>query len=243
MVPTFLTPKCRICDDPLLCTPLYKITHIFALDLKPHHLFLSFSRSMGRLYRFTSRSLPRIKSSYSSLDAKSKRPPLETKMGQAPEASVPRSRSRSPSPTRPSSRAPSVPQKLIKLSLADLAIVKHSLGCTTDPESHLIHSTSTLYQPRNLPCGLYRSVLLSRTISQYQYLSSSLIFNLSLVLQVLLGAAITALGSSDTHSIAVTISAATNTVIAGLLALMHNSGLPGRYKSDWNEFEELEWWL
>ncbi len=32
-------------------------------------------------------------------------------------------------------------------------------------------------------------------------------------------------------------------MIAGLLALMHNSGLPDRYKKDWSEFENVEMWI
>jgi hypothetical protein len=31
-----------------------------------------------------------------------------------------------------------------------------------------------------------------------------------------------------------------NTVNAGILALMHNSGLPDRYKNDWVEYEKVE---
>lgn len=45
------------------------------------------------------------------------------------------------------------------------------------------------------------------------------------------------------HGTAVTVLAAANTVNAGILALMHNSGLPERYKNDWNEFEEVEMWV
>lgn len=33
---------------------------------------------------------------------------------------------------------------------------------------------------------------------------------------------------------------AVNTIIAGLLALLHNSGLPDRYRYDMTEFEQLE---
>jgi hypothetical protein len=34
--------------------------------------------------------------------------------------------------------------------------------------------------------------------------------------------------------------AAVNTINAGLLALMHHSGLPHRYKNDWKEFDGVE---
>jgi hypothetical protein len=63
-----------------------------------------------------------------------------------------------------------------------------------------------------------------------------------LVLQILLGAAITALAPSSTFSknTSITILAAANTVNADILVLMHNSGLPDRYKNDWNEFDNVE---
>jgi hypothetical protein len=143
-----------------------------------------------------------------------------------------------------SSQSSSPPSKVAKLSQTSIHIIRHSIGCTNDPESSaLIHTTSNFYPPRGLPPGLYKSIILSRTISQYQYILSTLFFNFSLVLQVILGAAVTAIGSSDRHGVAVTILAAANTVNAGLLALMHNSGLPDRYKNDWNVLEELEMWI
>lgn len=66
-------------------------------------------------------------------------------------------------------------------------------------------------------------------------------FNVSLFLQLILGAATTALASSSkAHDTSLTILAAMNTVNAGVLALMHNSGLPDRYKNDWVEYEKVE---
>ncbi len=51
----------------------------------------------------------------------------------------------------------------------------------------------------------------------------------------------TALGSSISgNNTVLVILAAINTIVAGLLALMHNSGLPDRYKNDRNEFDEVE---
>tara|TARA_R110002060_G_scaffold47891_1_gene58890 strand:+ start:334 stop:786 length:453 start_codon:yes stop_codon:yes gene_type:complete len=73
---------------------------------------------------------------------------------------------------------------------------------------------------------------------------TSLLFTAALILQLLLGAALTALGSTDAGTnVRITLLAAANTVLAGLLALMHNSGLPERYKNDWTEFDEVEMFL
>ncbi|KAF4587364.1 C6 transcription factor [Ophiocordyceps camponoti-floridani] len=59
--------------------------------------------------------------------------------------------------------------------------------------------------------------------------------------QLLIGAAVTSLGSFAKRSgVPITILGALNTVMAGLLALLHNSGLPDRYRYDMAQFEELE---
>jgi hypothetical protein len=142
------------------------------------------------------------------------------------------------------SLTPSQPPKLTRLSQADLSIVRSVLNGNHDLESNAtrIHS-STLYPPRSLPDGLYKEVVRSRVISQYQFIISTLIFNISVILQVLLGATVTALGSQTQQHTAITVLAAANTVNAGLLALIHNSGLPDRFRNDWNEFDKVEMFL
>jgi len=42
---------------------------------------------------------------------------------------------------------------------------------------------------------------------------------------------------------AITFLAAANTVNAGILALMHNSGIPDRFKNDWTEYEKVKMFL
>lgn len=62
-----------------------------------------------------------------------------------------------------------------------------------------------------------------------------------MVSQPLIGAVVTSLCSMSLHNgTAITVLGAVNTVIAGLLALLHNSGLPDRYRYDMAQFEELE---
>lgn len=54
-----------------------------------------------------------------------------------------------------------------------------------------------------------------------------IIYNVRLMLQLLSGAALTGLGSTTNscgNGVAITILAAANTVNAGLIALLHNSG-------------------
>lgn len=62
-----------------------------------------------------------------------------------------------------------------------------------------------------------------------------------MLLQLFIGATLTALGSmSFKQGTPITILGASNTVIAGLLAFLQNSGLPDRYRYDKSEFEALE---
>lgn len=66
-------------------------------------------------------------------------------------------------------------------------------------------------------------------------------YNFCLVLQLVLGASLTALGAADKNkSTAITVLAAANTVNAGFIALMHNSGIPTRYRNDMDEWARVE---
>lgn len=65
-----------------------------------------------------------------------------------------------------------------------------------------------------------------------------------MILQLAMSATLTALGSLSMHDgTAITALAGVNTCLAGMLALMHNSGLPDRYRSDRNEYYKVEEYL
>ncbi|KAL2074145.1 hypothetical protein VTL71DRAFT_7923 [Oculimacula yallundae] len=137
------------------------------------------------------------------------------------------------------------PPSVSRLSPTDHSIICQSIGALSDDENHKIsRPRSHIYPPKGLPNGLYKDVIRSRTLAQYEYYFTSLLFTAALILQLLLGAALTALGSTSAGTnLRITLLAAANTVLAGLLALMHNSGLPERYKNDWTEFDEVEMYL
>ena len=103
---------------------------------------------------------------------------------------------------------------------------------------------STLRIDKRIPDGLYKATIKRRRKAQFSYYFTSTLYNTCLVLQILLGAALTALGSaSNKNGTVITILAAANTVNAGLVALLHNSGLPGRIRNDWNEYDKVEMYL
>ncbi|KAH7409104.1 hypothetical protein BKA64DRAFT_664153 [Cadophora sp. MPI-SDFR-AT-0126] len=103
---------------------------------------------------------------------------------------------------------------------------------------------STIRIDKRIPDGLYKATIRRRRKAQFSYYFTATLYNTCLVLQILLGAALTALGSaSNKNGTAITILAAANTVNAGLVALLHNSGLPGRIRNDWNEYDKVEMYL
>ncbi|KAK4163176.1 hypothetical protein QBC43DRAFT_264653 [Cladorrhinum sp. PSN259] len=146
-------------------------------------------------------------------------------------------------PPPPGGRPKSVAQMQHRfLSPAEWARVAHGVGAIREGETHqVVHPASWLWPPKGLPEGLYRDVVTQRSKYFYYYHMISTVRWLLLVLQIILGAVLTALGSAQTsEGIPITVLAAINTVDAGLLALIHNSGLPDRYRLDKVEFSKVE---
>ncbi|RDA86971.1 hypothetical protein CP532_6738 [Ophiocordyceps camponoti-leonardi (nom. inval.)] len=121
------------------------------------------------------------------------------------------------------------------LTSAEWTTIATGIGGVGDLEGHKpVHPTSWWWPPRGLPRGLYRDIVTRRT-------NISIVRWGLMVGQLLIGAAITSLGSMSMSSgMPVTVLGALNTIIAGMLALLHNSGLPDRYRYDMAQFEELE---
>ncbi|KAJ5811566.1 hypothetical protein N7474_007867 [Penicillium riverlandense] len=86
-----------------------------------------------------------------------------------------------------------------------------------------------------------REKLLSRERRQrVQYYLFYVLFNLLTIAQVIIGAAITALGPlGDQHKLAITVLGAFNTSIAGLLALLKGRGLPQRLRRNMAELSKV----
>jgi len=141
---------------------------------------------------------------------------------------------------RPKTYSPAVQHRF--LTPAEWARVAHGVGAINEGETHtVIHPTCWYWPPKGVPEGLYRDVILQRSkfFISYHLLSTFRWF--MMILQIVLGAILTALGSAQLNaSVPITVLAAINTVNAGLLALMHNSGLPDRYRLDKVEFTKVE---
>ena len=92
-----------------------------------------------------------------------------------------------------------------------------------------------------MPTGLYRDIVFQKTKNFYHYHFISIIRWALLILQIMIGAVLTALGAlSTTTKIPITVLAAINTVAAGVLALLHNSSVPERLLNNKHEYSTVE---
>lgn len=89
------------------------------------------------------------------------------------------------------------------------------------------------------PEGLYGKVLAAECACAIQYYPCKFFINSSLVLQIFIAAALTAVGASGSSHTIVTVLGAINTVIAGLMALMKGHGLPNRLRQDMTQLRAV----
>ncbi|KAH6895553.1 hypothetical protein B0T10DRAFT_587051 [Thelonectria olida] len=147
----------------------------------------------------------------------------------------------SPKPTSHSLSDCHIPRHRF-LSHSEWTVFAHGVGAIRDAEHQApVHPKSWWWPPKGLPQGLYRAVISQRTKAFYVFHMTSIARWTLMILQLLLGATLTALGSmSLERGTPITVLGAANTVIAGFLAFLHNSGLPDRYWYDMAEYEEVE---
>ena len=145
-----------------------------------------------------------------------------------------------PPPGDQANPSPSVQHRF--LSPTEWARVAHGIGAIKEGETHqVVHPTCWYWPSKGLPDGLYRDVVTQRTkyFISYQLLTTLRWF--LMILQITIGAILTALGSVQLpNNRPSTALAVVNTIGAGLLALLHNSGLPDRYRLDKAEFAKAE---
>ncbi|KAI1369401.1 hypothetical protein F5Y08DRAFT_293225 [Xylaria arbuscula] len=87
--------------------------------------------------------------------------------------------------------------------------------------------------------GLYARIVHSEQKAKDSFKVFSIVINGCYFLQIVIAAALTALGAAGASSGAVTAFGALNTVIAGFLTFLKGSGLPGRLKYYGNEWKKI----
>lgn len=114
------------------------------------------------------------------------------------------------------------------------------------PESHQSTLTDSSEESQTYltyaaaTADLQKKLIRKEKEHRFQYHLISVVFNLIAVAQIVVGAAITALGpSGGEHTLAITILGAFNTSIAGLLALLKGRGLPERLRRNSTEISKV----
>lgn len=90
-------------------------------------------------------------------------------------------------------------------------------------------------KPSNFKRTLYGRAIHARNAQNTTYMITAALSNTLLLTQVVLGAALTALGASESSHILITVFGALNTIIAGLVAYLKSRGQPMRarmYRDD-----------
>ncbi|TAQ83942.1 hypothetical protein B7494_g7733 [Chlorociboria aeruginascens] len=90
--------------------------------------------------------------------------------------------------------------------------------------------------------GIYARVVHNEADAKRGYKHWSLVINGCLGVQLIVAAALTAMGAAGARRSAVTVFGAINTVIAGLLTFLKGSGLPNRlryYQAEWRKVREF----
>jgi len=88
--------------------------------------------------------------------------------------------------------------------------------------------------------GYYRRALDEGYKAAFGYHFSNYLISTLIIAQIILAAAITALGLSDNHKVTITSLGATNTSLAGLLAFAKGLGLPNRLLKARDQFNKIK---
>jgi len=120
-----------------------------------------------------------------------------------------------------------------------LALFRTLVGIDNAPALH----TSTFFRSNRpaMNIGIYSRVIHAEAKYHRQHQTFAMLINSALGLQIIVAAALTALGASNGPHKAVVVFGAVNTVIAGFLAYLKGSGLPNRlkyYENEWTKVRE-----
>ena len=100
-------------------------------------------------------------------------------------------------------------------------------------------SSKTDKHPHVGPKTLYGRATRHYRGAKYSYAFMASLSNIMLLSQVVLGAALTALGASESSHILITLFGATNTIIAGLIAYLKSRGQPMRSRMYRDDLERV----
>ncbi|CRG89252.1 hypothetical protein PISL3812_06288 [Talaromyces islandicus] len=103
-------------------------------------------------------------------------------------------------------------------------------------------SKDGFFQPRNVPnLGIYTRVVKAEQTAALRYRCFSILINTCLGVQIVVAAALTAIGAAQGPHGVITAFGAINTIMAGILTYLRGSGLPNREKTiekSWGQVRE-----
>ncbi|KAH8165037.1 hypothetical protein CIB48_g3208 [Xylaria polymorpha] len=175
-----------------------------------------------------------------------------TKNSQSPEAATgtaaPKAQN-SPMTPKPSQRADTMMSWGAPAGLAirtnndeNLLIFRKALGINMHRDT--TDTSGTLEEGRKTAIGIYRTVIETQTRMMIQHALLQAFLYLVYFAQIIIGAALTALGATAAQNeMVVTILGAFNTVLAGVLAVVKGSGQPQKLGKDRIGYRRLQDWI
>lgn len=126
---------------------------------------------------------------------------------------------------------------------ACLLIFRRAVGINSDRATTFTDG-ETLEKGRKQAVGVYRSVIQHQRSKRTTHHVLGAVLYLSHFLQIVLAAVLTALGpNAKDFEVPITVLGATNTVVAGILAVLKGSGMIERLAKDEVEFKKLQDWI
>ncbi|KAE8350150.1 hypothetical protein BDV28DRAFT_47005 [Aspergillus coremiiformis] len=116
-----------------------------------------------------------------------------------------------------------------------LLVFRALIGIDSVPTLNTLHH----YQRTAPNVGIYTRVVQAEQFTGQRYRFFSILINTCLGIQMVVGAALTALGAASGPHSAVTGFGAINTIVAGILTYLKGSGLPDRLKHYQNEWRNI----
>lgn len=124
-----------------------------------------------------------------------------------------------------------------------LLIFRRAVGINSDRAPTFTNS-ETLEKGQRHAVGIYRSVIQNQRSKRLTHHTLGIILYASHFLQIVLAAILTALGpNAKNYEVVITVLGATNTVLAGVLAVLKGSGMIERLAKDEVEFKKLQDWI
>ena len=119
-------------------------------------------------------------------------------------------------------------------SVDRLSIFRETVGI-----SQIADKGSQTKKQKDQNIGIYMRIVHEERKAHFEFFATSFLIDACLLLQIVLAAALTALGASKSSHVAVTVLGAVNTTIAGMLSFTKGQNLPNRLRQYQNALRKV----